>query len=166
MGIAFGTFLCFFEMGSAIKDFVGEDYYIKLISNKAWIGAKRVSTLRRQFLSGIHPSLPQLIWATQFHEAQHKDTKIYALLSVLSPEERTSNFIPDYRLGSKLQTFKQAAMHILSKHKNLDLLSSTSCHHRQDKEGILRLRFSWVPDFGISGQEHEPFVKGIFGPLA
>lgn len=160
--IMFDTFQRFFEMEKVISRFIGEDFYAKLISDKAWIGAKRVSMLRAQYIRGVHPTLPQLLWASQYHLSREPIDKVFVLLGILHPDEQKGLLqIHDSTCSDELY-FTGIANHILSTYANLDILSYTGCHRSTAwPETSLP---SWVPDFGTSERGPVPLVEGIFGP--
>jgi hypothetical protein len=158
--ITFHTFQRFFEMEEKIEVLIGGPFYSKLISHKAWIGAKRVSQLRSRYLLGRYPTLPQLLWATQFHLSRTPETKVYALIGILDPEEQSSQLLVHDKALSDEENFINIAIHILTKYNNLDLLLHKSC--RRTAEMSKSLLPTWVPDFGALEQEKVPLVQGIF----
>jgi len=161
--ITFDTFQKFFQMTDSIKSIIGSAQFSKLESDEAWIAATRVSAMRTQYWEGSFPSLPQLIWATQYHQSKESITKIYALVGLLSAADESDLWHCLDKAQSTTEKFMAAAVWILRKYNNLDIFSYASCRrwevdHRPPKAA------SWLPNFGLEGRSSEPLVRGLFGP--
>ena len=74
--ITFETFQHFFEMAATVKAIIGDNQFSKLALEEAWIGARRVSTIRTQYWQGLHATLPELLWATQYHKVRNPRRRI------------------------------------------------------------------------------------------
>jgi hypothetical protein len=150
-------------MADTIKAAIGDNQFSKLASEEAWIGATRVSTIRAQYWQGRHATLPELLWATQYHRAKEPIIKLNALLGIITPEELESvAFLPSDGL-STIEKFIGVANVILRKSKNLDVFSYASCRRWETGERPGNVP-SWVPNFGLEGRSIEPLIRGVFGP--
>jgi hypothetical protein len=90
IAINFDTFQRFFERGNSIKALIGDIQFSKLASEEAWIGARRVSAIRTQYQQGRHATLPELLWATQYHQVREPIIKIYAIVGLLTSQDQLS----------------------------------------------------------------------------
>lgn len=157
--ILFDSFQRLFMSQITIKILIGERDYSVLVSDRAWIGAQRISLVRARYLLGHHPTLPELLWATEFHLATDRIDKVYALFGLLDTDEQDSEFLVHEATKSDEENFINVAVHIINRYRNLDILSYAS-HHRPLKTSLP----SWVPDFSVAGDEARPLFGGTFGP--
>ncbi|KAH7371808.1 hypothetical protein BKA64DRAFT_715299 [Cadophora sp. MPI-SDFR-AT-0126] len=157
--ITFDSFQKLFSSQQTIKSLIGNEDYSALVSDRAWIGAQRISLLRARYLLGHHPTLPELLWATEFHLAKDRIDKVYALFGLLEPEEQDSAYLAHDKTKSDEENFINVAIHITNRYRNLDILSY-ACHHRP----LEPLLPSWAPDFSVAGDDVRPLVEGTFGP--
>ncbi|KAH6695893.1 hypothetical protein BKA61DRAFT_531543 [Leptodontidium sp. MPI-SDFR-AT-0119] len=156
--ITFDSFQKLFSSQQTIKHLIGVQDYSVLVSDRAWMGAQRISLLRGRYFLGHHPTLPELLWATEFHLAKDRVDKVYALFGLLEPEEQDSEFLAHDASKSDEENFVNVAVHIINRYRDLDILSYAS-HHRP----LESLMPSWVPDFSIPGDDVRPLVEGTFG---
>ncbi|KAH7357189.1 hypothetical protein BKA65DRAFT_222136 [Rhexocercosporidium sp. MPI-PUGE-AT-0058] len=161
--IPFDSFQELFSTPKTIKDMIGNTNYSALVSDPAWIGAERISILRAHYHRGHYPTLPQLLWATNFHLSTNSNeplTKVYALLGILGPKEQESDLL-SYEAGAESdeENLINVAIHIVNRYQDLDILSYAS-HHRSQRTSLP----SWVPDFRIAGDDVRPLVEETFGP--
>lgn len=161
MAVTFETFQKFFQMENELQKYLDDSSYDMLVTNKAWIGAKRVSKIRSEYAQGRIPPLPELLWATQLHEARRARDKIYALLGLLSLEQEESEHLV-IRYSSDIDLFIQVATYILAQNATVDILSYASCHPFQNSNAKDYCP-SWVPNFAIA-QTSPPLICGIFSP--
>jgi hypothetical protein len=117
--------------------------------------------IRSEYAQGRIPALPELLWATQFHEARRARDKIFALLGLLSLGQEESERLV-IRRSSDIDLFTQVATYILAQNATVDILSYTSCHPFQNSEAKNYCP-SWVPNLAIA-QTTPPLICGIFGP--
>ena len=157
--ILFDSFHRLFMSQITIKVLIGEKDYSVLVSDRAWIGAQRISLVRASYLLGHHPTLPELLWATEYHLATDRIDKVYALFGLLDPEEQDSEFLVHDVTKSDEENFVNVAVHIINRYQNLDILSYAS-HHRPLETSLP----SWVPDFSVAGDDARPLFGGTFGP--
>jgi hypothetical protein len=166
LAITFDTFRRFFEMEEVVKKFLGATISSEIVSERAWIGAQRVSSLRTQYMQGQSLTLPQLLWATQFHQPHHRITKVYSLKYLLAlDEQRSKNLVWD-KIPVKEKYFTAVSVHILKTYQNLDILSYAA-YHRWDWRVEQKKVATWVPDFGMDPEridlELRPLINGDFG---
>jgi hypothetical protein len=168
LAVTFDIIQRFFDMEATLKNILPLNSYEELVSDKAWIGATRISKLRTQYVQGRYPTLPELLWATQFHHSRARSAKIYALIGLLCPDEQRDELLVEDASLTDEKNFTRVTLHILKKHRNLDLLSYASTHRWETHTGSTPVP-SWVPDFGISQgstvQQVQPLTTGIFGPF-
>ncbi|PVH74380.1 hypothetical protein DL98DRAFT_604683 [Cadophora sp. DSE1049] len=157
--IIFDSFQKLFSSQQTIKHLIGNRDYSVLVSDRAWMGAQRISLLRADYLRGHHPTLPELLWATEFHLATDRIDKVYALFGLLEPEEQDSEFLAHDPTKSDEENFINVAVHIMNRYRNLDILSYAS-HYRPLEPSLP----SWVPDFSVAGDDVRPLVEETFGP--
>ena len=161
IAVTFETFQKFFQMENELQKYLDAGSYDALATSKAWIGAKRVSMIRSEYAQGRIPPLPELLWATQLHEARRARDKIYALLGLLSLEQEESERLV-IRYSSEIDLFTQVATYILARNTTVDILSYASCHPFQNSKPKDYCP-SWVPNFAIA-QTIPPLICGSFGP--
>jgi hypothetical protein len=164
MAITFDTFQRFFEKTDIIQALICPTQFSKLALEEAWIGATRVSRIRTQFQAGRHPTFPELLWATQYHQVRDLSTKVYALIGLLSPDEQQSKLLMPIKAMTNEEIFTRAAMHILKRYQNLDILSYASCKIWEQRPNLSFSLPSWVPNFGTDKPSIEPLIQGVFGP--
>jgi len=163
IAITFDTFQKFFEMTDTIKSAIGATQFSKLASEEAWIGATRISAIRTQYWQGRHPELPELIWATQYHQVRDPIIKINALVGLLTAEDQNHLWYCLNKQSSTIEKFKAVTVWIVRKYNSLDVFSYASC--RRWKMGQRPADCtSWVPNFGLEGRSIEPLIRGVFGP--
>jgi hypothetical protein len=150
-------------MAVTVKAIIGHDQFSKLASEKAWIGARRVSTIRTQYWQGRHATLPELLWATQYHKVRERITKIYAVAGLLTTEDQDSLWFWLNKARSTVEKFVAVAVWILERYQNLDIFSYASCRRWAVDQRPANAP-SWVPNFGFEGRSIEPLIHGIFGP--
>jgi hypothetical protein len=167
LGITFDTFQRFFEMEEVVKKFLGATIYSEIVSERAWIGAQRVSSLRTQYMQGQSLTLPELLWATQFHQSHHRATKVYSLKHLLALDEQRSKHLVWDKIPAEEEYFTAVSVHILKTYRNLDILSYAA-YHRWDWRVEQNKVATWVPDFGMDPEridiELKPLINGDFGP--
>jgi hypothetical protein len=161
MAVTFDPFEKFFQMEDALREHLGDASYTELVSNKAWIGAKRVSMVRANYAQGHTPELPELLGATQFHQARLPRDKIYTLIGLLPANDQTDDLLLSDDSLSDGELFTRVATSILKKQPNLDILSYAS-NHPFERLATDRTIPSWVPNFGV-GQCTVPLINGVFG---
>lgn len=161
--ITFETFQKFFEMAGTVKAIIGDNQFSKLASEETYIGARRVSTIRTQYWQGRHATLPELLWATQYHKVRESIIKIYAVAGLLNVEEQDSLWFSLDRAFSTIEKFVAVAVWILQKYQNLDIFSYASCRRWEVGQRPANAP-SWVPNFGFEGRSIEPLIYGDFGP--
>jgi len=163
IAITFDTFQKFFEMSDIIREAIGPSQFKKLVSEEAWISATRVSAVRTQYGRGNHTELPELLWATQYHQAREPITKIHAVIGILNAEDQNHLWYCLGRAQSTTEKFIAVAIWILRKYNNLDIFSYASCR-RWEVDRKPANRPSWLPNFGLEGRSIEPLIRGVFGP--
>lgn len=161
--ITFETFQKFFEMSDTVKAIIGDNQFSKLASEETYIGARRVSTIRTQYWQGRQATLPELLWATQYHKVRESIIKIYAVAGLLNVEEQDSLWLSIDRAYSTIEKFVAVAVWILQKYQNLDIFSYASCRRWEVDQRPANAP-SWVPNFGFEGRSIEPLIYGDFGP--
>ncbi|KAH9208968.1 hypothetical protein DL95DRAFT_478854 [Leptodontidium sp. 2 PMI_412] len=156
--ITFDSFQKLFSSQQTIKHLIVIQDYSVLVSDRAWMGAQRISLLRTRSFLGHHPTLPELLWGTELHLEKDRVDKVYALFGLLEPEEQDSEFLAHDASKSDEENFVNVAVHIINRYRDLDILSYAS-HHRP----LESLMPSRVPDFSIPGDDVRPLVEGTFG---
>jgi hypothetical protein len=168
LAITFDTFQRFFEMEEVVKKFLDATIYSELVSERAWIGAQRVSSLRTQYMQGQSLTLPELLWATQFHQSHHRATKVYSLKYLLALDKQRSKHLVWDKIPAEEEYFTAVSVHILKTYRNLDILPYAA-YHRWDWRVEQNKVATWVPDFGMDPEridiELKPLINGDFGPL-
>lgn len=163
IAITFETFQKFFEMTDTVKAIIGENQFSQLASEETYIGARRVSIIRTQYWQGRQATLPELLWATQYHKVRESIIKIYGVAGLLNVEEQDSLWFSLDRVSSTTEKFVAVADWILQKYQNLDIFSYASCR-RWEVDKRPANAPSWVPNFGFEGRSIEPLIYGVFGP--
>ena len=161
--ITFENFQKFFEMADTVKAIIGDTQFSKLASEETYIGARRVSTIRTQYWQGRQATLPELLWATQYHKVRESIIKIYAVAGLLNVEEHDSLWFSLDRASSTIEKFVAVAVWILQRYPNLDIFSYASCRRWEVDQRPANAP-SWVPNFGFEGRSIEPLIYGAFGP--
>jgi hypothetical protein len=150
-------------MADTIRVIIGDSQFSKLASEEAWIGATRVSTIRTQYWQGRPATLPELLWATQYHQGTDLIIKIYAVVGILTSDDQQALWYWLNRARSTMEKFNAVSVWILGKFKNLDIFSYASCRRWEPSQRPTNVA-SWVPNFGLDGRSMEPLVHGVFGP--
>jgi hypothetical protein len=88
---------------------------------------------------------------------------VYALIGLLGPDEQQSELLMPVRTMTDEEIFTRAAMHILKRYRNLDVLSYASCKIWEQPPNPSFPLPSWVPNFGTDKPGIEPLIQGVFG---
>jgi len=167
LAVTFDTIQRVLASKDILRKLLSPTSYSRLVSDKSWIAATRVSALRDEYVLGLYPTLPELLWATQFHHSRHRAAKIYALVGILDPEEQRDEMLIEDAALSMEENFTRVTFYLLKKHQDLDILSYASSRHWKSQK-VKNVVPSWVPDYGMWNAEEEgqsaPLVLGIFGP--
>jgi hypothetical protein len=150
-------------MAATVKAIIGDNQFSKLASEETYNGARRVSTIRTQYWQGRQATLPELLWATQYHKVREEIIKIYAVAGLISVEEQDSLWVSLDRASSTIEKFVAVSVWILQKYQNLDIFSYASCRRWEVDQRPANAP-SWVPNFGFEGRSIEPLIYGTFGP--
>ena len=157
--ITFDGIQTLFSNQQAIRNLIGDWEFSMLESNLAWRGAQRISLLRAHYLLGHHLTLPELLWAIDFHNSSDRSDSLYAIYGLLEPEEQDSKIFTQDPHKSVEENFIDVAVYIVNRYQNLDILSYAS-HHRPVQPSLP----SWVPVFSVAGDDVYPLVQSTFGP--
>ena len=131
----------------------------QLLMHAGWQSAVKLSRTRSKMRIKHHIELPELLGTFITYGASYPGDKLYALLGLVSPLERSHHLLqPDYAI-SEGECFFRLAVYLLSTYRSLDLFSYVSYWN-----GDLGKRQGWVPGFGEQ-TERVPLQLGIFEGL-
>lgn len=103
--------------------------------------AATLQLLRRDHLRGIHHGLLELLRLTRTHRCSSKHDRIYSLLSLLLKSDRDNELLQVDSTKSPAEVYASAAQYIITKSKNLQILSYISPDSTSDIQKVQ----TWVP---------------------